>query len=754
MPSPRTGPARSEPPATTPRARRRRRWPWLVVALLVLLPLLLVAALSAAWQSLHTEGGTRWWLQAVAERVPGLTVGDSRGALLGAEAEFMLDRASMQTGDSTVRVDGLRIEGLQFGRWQLRAPYVHVEARAIALRQLDVETTPSTEPSPAPEPPRSLRLPATARVDVLRIDRLRLPGLATPIKGLTAHLEAGATHRIDALALRWNGLLAEGSAHIDADSPMSLRSSLAVRADAADAQPAPAGPGATALPEWARGLVLQVAAGGPLERFDVTASLELQDQRLNAKAQVTPFAALPLSQLDARFAQLDLAPLLAPFTPQAPTTALTGSAVLQLAADAPLSVRAQIANTMPGRWDQQRVPVRELELRASGQGADWQIDSASVQLAGDAGTPAGQLEGSGRIDGGVGAVELSLDGVLLQQLDRRAPPLRLSGPIRLKHTPDAAGPAAPTAPAAPASAAVPPIPPSTAPSPAFGRLEFDTKITGALVGAARKQASGPLRDAVQLALNGSATPSQIVLKSLSARAGAARLDGQGSARRVGNAWDSEAALKLAAFDPRLWLPGEPDAAWRRAKNVLNGQVDLKARVPADAADAAAMLARLNGTLRAELTDSALAGQPVALTLQAEADGRGRLNAEGQTGAAGNAAQFTLQLQVPAGRSAAPGGEQFGVRLDAPALARLAPLAELFGLGPLSGQAQLDARVEGGLGAALLGGAGAGAGAGGTLTTQGSLELKELQAGTLQLDSADADWNATLPAGAAGSAATE
>jgi translocation and assembly module TamB len=732
------------PPAPAPPARRRRRWPWAIAALLLLLPLLLAATVFAAWRSLHTEAGTRWWLATVAERVPGLALGETRGALLGAQAEFTLDSASFRSGGTAVQARQVRIDGLQLGRWQLRAPYVNVEARTLALQELDIATTPSEEPGPPPELPQDLRLPLTARIDLLRIDRLQLPGLPAPVEGLSAHLEAGDTHRIDALALRWNGLLAEGSAFIDADAPLTLRASLAVRADA-EAQAAE--PGATPLPDWARGLVLQVVAGGPLERFDATATLELQAQRLNAKAQITPFEAMPLSQLDARFAQLDLAPLLAPFMPQPPTTALTGSAVLQLAAGEPLSVQAQIANALPGRWDRQRVPVREIDVRAGGQGADWQIERATVQFAADAGTPAGRLEGSGRLDGGVGAVELKLDGVLLQQLDRRAPPLRLSGPIRLKHTPDGTvpAPAAPPATAPPASAARGgAATPSPSSAPAFGRLDFDVELTGLLQGAARQRVSAPLRDAVRLAMSGRATPNDVVLDALDARAGKARLDGKARARRDGNAWESEATLKLTDLDPRSWLPGDPDGAWRRARSLLNGSVELNARVPADAADAAALLARLRGTLNAKLTDSALAGQPLNLSLQAQADGAGALSAEGQAGAAGNTAQFALRLAAPAGRAAKAGAEHVELELDAPALARLAPLAELFGLGPLGGQARLAARVEGGLGATLLG-----KGGGGSLSTRGSLGLQDLQAGTLQLDSADAEWNATLPAAVVG-----
>ncbi len=692
--------------APTPRPAR---WRWRLLLLAVLaLPVGGVAVVALAWQALHTEAGTRWWIEQAAPYFPGVAVDQPQGALLGERSEFRLARLTLQAGRSQVRIDGLRTSGLQLLDWRWSAPFVHLKARSVEARSVAVATTPAPDPVPPTLAPTSLQLPLTAAIAAVRVDRLDLPGLAQPIEDLTARLEAGPTHRVDALALRWRGLRAEGTAQIDAAAPMALKARLAVRSDPQT--------DASAVPAWARELTLALQAGGPLAAFDAQGSLAMQSQRVEALARVTPFAALPVAQLDARFEQLDLARLLAPLgVAAAPVTDLAGTAVVQLQAGEPLRVEVQARNGLPGRWDQQRAPVREIDVLARGRDDRWQVERALLQLATDLRTPAGTLGGSGRIEAGRAEAKLELGGVVLQGLDQRAPPLRLSGPIALKHAPPAAGS-----------------------STAWGTLDFDARLDGTLIGTPRERAPRPLRDAVRLLASGSATPASATLSRLTASAGAARLDGSAKAHRNGGFWATEAALELAGFDPSLWWPGEPTAAWRRSRNALNGSLTLDAQLPAGAPDAAGLLAALRGRLRAELSDSALAGQPLTLRLQADADGNGRLGVDGEARAADNRASLTLTLRAPA-RGAASTDERLQLKLEAPALAQLAPLAQALGLGTLAGRAQLDAEADGSIGAWLLG-----AGARGTLGTRGSFKIEALAFGGSGLDLATGQWNATLP----------
>lgn len=694
---------------------RPARWRLLLLAVLAL-PAAGAALVASAWQALHTEAGTRWWIEHAAPYLPGVALDQPRGALLGEGSEFRLARLTLQAGRSSVRIDALRTSGLQLRDWRWSAPFVHLSARSVEAQSVVMTTTPAPEPVPPTVAPTNLQLPLTAAIAAVRVSRLELPGLAQPIEDLTARLEAGPVHRVDAIALRWHGLRAEGSAQIDAATPMALKARLSVRSDPqADA---------AALPAWARDLTLALQAGGPLAAFDAQGSLAMQSQRLEALARVTPFAALPVAQLDARFEQIDLARLLAPFgVAAAPVTDLAGTAVVQLQAGEPLRVEVQARNGLPGRWDQQRAPVREIDVQAQGRDDTWQVERGLLQLATDLRTPAGTLAGSARIEAGRAEAKLELGGVVLQGLDQRAPPLRLSGPIALKHAP-----------------------PTARSSAAWGTLDFDARLDGTLVGGPRERAPRPLRDEVRLLATGSATPTSATLSRLTASAGAARLEGKAQARRNGGFWATEAALKLIGFDPSLWLPGEPTAAWRRSRNALNGDLTLDAQVPAGAPDAAALLAALRGNLRAELADSALAGQPLALRLQADADGSGRLGVDGEARAADNRASLTLKMRAPS-RAAATADERLQFKLEAPALAQLAPLAQALGLGTLAGRAQVDAEADGSLGAWLLGG-----GSRGTLGTRGSFKFEALALGSSGLDLATGQWNATLPGAEAAGAA--
>ena len=740
-------PPDAAPPAGAPAVAPRRRAWHLALALLALPPLLLAAvALTVwgAWRSLHTEDGTRWWLRQAEARLPGVTLGGSRGALLGADSEFALEAATLRFGRTTVRLDGLRLAGLQVDTWQWPPPHARIHARLLAARRVDVELSP--EPAAAPSrraPPSTLRLPVQARIEQLELGRLAVPGVAAPFEALVARrLEAGDALRVGSLSGRWNGLQAEGDAQIGADAPLPLTARLALRSSPGTAA------GGAVLPGWAHELSLLMQAQGPLARFDARATLAMQDQRLDATAQVTPFDPLPLARLDADFARLDLARALAPLTALAPTTELSGRATLRLDREQPLAVQLHARNERPARWDRRGLPLREIDVDATGRGTSWRIGRAELELAADERTPAGRLQASGEVDGAAVRAQLRLEQLLLQGLDERAPPLRLSGPIDLRYAAPAAGAAAGTA-SAPAPAASAPAAP---PSPAIGRLELDARLEGGLVGRAREGVPVPLRDAVRVALRGRADADEAVIETLSAQAGPSRLEGRASARREGARWGTRADLSLTGFDLSQWLPGEPGAAWRRARNALNGHVTFDARLPAAFNGVPALLAALDGRLEAQLADSALAGQPLTLALKAQA-GAGRLSADGEARAGDNVAGLVLALRAPRpadrhGPAAAADDERLQLRLDAPALEGLRPLAEALGLGPLGGRARLDASAEGSLGARLFGGTA------GELRTRGHARLDTLRAGTLALREAEADWNATLPPDAAGAAQSD
>lgn len=702
-------PHASPPPSLPPRGRPWR-WP-----LLALLPLLLLAALGlGTWYSLHTAAGTLWWWDHAVRRLPGVQAGAASGALLGPNARFRIDRLVVEQDGRRLRIEDLTLEGLSLTALQPLSPYAQVDAAQLKVRRLTLETLEPTSSAPPAPAPTQLRLPVALHVETLAIDQLLLPGMRMPLARLRARLTAGPLeHRIDGLRAQWQGVPITGAMALGAEAPLPLQAHLQVHHQDQNG----------ARPEWARGLAIDAQANGTLTRIKLQGHLAMQAQRLTLQAQASPFDALPLPALDAHFEGLNLAVLMAPLlSPDAaaPTTALTGQAHLQLAHDAPLRIRLDAHNAVPGRWDAGHLPLREATLQLQGQDDAWTIDHAALTLASDATSPAGRIDIRGRLVGLThghlsrlgGELMLTLDALRLDGLDHRGPPLLLSGPLTLTHTPTK---------------------PATA---LFGTLGIDARLRGALQGRQRSGVPKALREAVQFTLRGQATPEVATLDRFEARAGGARLEAQGSAQRDVNGWHSSGHARLVRFDPAPWLPGDPGATWRQEPSALQGRIDWDTRLAP--APHAHLLHGLLGTVNADITEGSLfAGQALTLRLRARADAA-QFGAEGWLSLAGNRIDLDAQLQ----RNVA-GPDRLSLHLDAPALARLTPMSDLISPGPVAGRVRAEVQVEGALGAWL-----GNVQSLPSLVTRGQFQANGLRWGELQIGAANAEWNATLPGAAA------
>ena len=446
-----SGAARGPSPAAAAASGRARPF---TTAASLMVPLawvlgfaLLVVVLAAA--ALHTllmrEAGTRWLLQ----QVPGLTVQGWQGALLGGRWQADSLRVEWDNGRASAVLEKIEIDGMG---WRWRPSDMSWAGLAMENLRIDRIVVKTGPPGPRPIPlPDSIALPLDLSLAQARIGRLEIDDhpVATELalEQLRLDPSPGGEHRIGRLAATVAGVQAALAGRIGTRAPLPLD---------LQATLAPA-PGST-LPPWTARLALggnarntalkatlqgKATAGRPAPTAELTAALRL--------LEAWPLEALALSTRD-----LDLSALHA----QAPRTRLSGEATLRMSArDAPAVARIALSNALPGRWNQQRVPVAKLTADLSGSLAQpdrLELVRAEALLA-DATRSAGRVQLKALWRGTVLELQGRLDAVEPSRLDERAPAMTLAGPLELRIAglpspdPAASAPAAPARPSVRAS---------------------------------------------------------------------------------------------------------------------------------------------------------------------------------------------------------------------------------------------------------------------------------------------------------------
>jgi translocation and assembly module TamB len=646
-----------------------RRVAWASAALLA--ALLLATVLLLVWVS-RTPSGANW----VLGQVPGLVIEGQRGSLHG--GPFEAARLRFDAAGREITVEGLSWRDL---KWRWRPPggaWVALQLIEPRARRVVVgPAPPSTTPLQAPQ---TLRLPVQAQIEGLVIDRLELDG-GVPLTGVLADLhlgaDAGRQHRITRLQLDRDGVRAHVTGSIAAEAPFALQ---------ADAQFAPRP--ADGPPAWHATL----RASGPLARAQVQAAFAggaEQRAKLNAQATVAPFEGWPLAALAASTQDLDLSAL----NPAWPRTRLTGRADIQTSGlDQPLRAQVALRNAEPGRWDEARLPVADLQLLL--QGRVDQRDSITFERVNATLAGGGQVAGQGRWQADRLELQLKLDAVQLRALDNRLAAMRLSGPVNLAATglPSPAG----------------------GPAPQRLTISADAKLDGTLDGGRAVAAQARIsaeRDAAQW---------RIELPQALLRSGGASANGEATLTRThaDGAWAATSRGELAAFDPALWWPALKAA--RADGHRLNGRWALELAGPQAAGgnDPLAMLRASRGDITVDLAASRLAGVPLA--------GRAKL-------VAGRDATLTARLDA-ANNSAQIDGRlgstnpRWQAKVQAPTLAALAPIAALHPAlarwwpraGSLQGEFSAQGRWP-------------------SLATSGQAQLRGVIAGATQVERADLRW---------------
>ena len=612
---------------------------------------------GALWRS---EAGTRWLLQ----HVPGLTVVDVQGSFGGGDLAI----GSLRATENAVQVDvtNLHVTGLALHWHPDPGTWIGASFTAWMADAVHVVPLPSKTPTQGPPtPPTSLRSPVALDVASLRIVSLTIADNA-PLRDVRAALAIGAdggrVHRVDHLRFGWERVQAEASVSAQTDAPLQLDVSLAAHDAPQAAAPASSAASSAPLPHWAASASLH----GPMAGFDVVANLQgdalagRAAPRASASAHVTPFAALPLSEVLVDTTELDLRAL----SERAPTTRLQGR--LRLATTKPAALDADLRNLAPAAWSAGGLPFSSLttHLEAPWSGEFIAIPSLRLVLGDDKGA-GGELRAQGRWEGGKAQLQLDLDQVQPARLDAHVGAWRISGPLRaeLDHLPAPAslwGGGAASAPAASASAAA----------------SFDgwtAHVTGRLAGTApplstARNAVAPPPMALQL--DALLRADTLQLKQFDLKAGAASVTAAGAlSRDKGGAWQGDAHAQWAQLDPGAWWSLADAGPLHDGPNVLNGTLALHlANAPADWQG----LAGIHAKADLVLADSLLAG--LALEGKASVDALGApwaVSAEVHSG--GN--QAHVDGAISPGHAVGDAMaviDQLHLSVDAPALQLLAP----------------------------------------------------------------------------------
>ncbi len=666
-------PPEGAPPAARQSRFRGGRWGLAMLALLA--GVLVVAAASLSWL-LGTESGNAWLLA----RAPMVTATQPAGRVFG--GAFSAQRVEVRAGSRVIVLDKLAWRDAHWAWRPHDGAWLGLVIDGASIERVQIGAATSASTTPAAEP-KTLRLPFALTFGELRIGELQVEA-TSPLRDITASIElghdAGREHRVTSLTLRADRARASGNARIATDPPFALDAQL--QAASIDGAPRP----------WQA----IAKATGPLAAIAVSAQLtspQAAGAQLDAQATVSPFAAWPLSQLQADTRALDLSALFA----DAPQTQIAGEARIDTQGlDKPITASIKLANAQAGRWNERRLPLAGIELDVVGR-ADQRdrltLRRFELRAPGDGGRATGQ----GEWKAGTATIDITLAALRPALLDNRAPAMTLSGTFgsRWLGLPSPDGTAATS-----------------------NTLQLQSKL--ALEG----RLDGKLGEAVRidagLQAQRSADGLRIELNDAQARAGEASLRGALQAERnASGTTQLKSQGRAEGFDPARWWAAAPAA---RLNGAWNAELQAPPSWRLDAQSAASWLA-LRGKAELDVQDSTLAGVPLQATLRADGAAAG-WTLDATASAANNKAALQGLL------AASADGDRWRADIDAPTLAALRPLvaalAPRAGLEGLDGNTNAQLQVTGRWPA---------------LRTSGTLRGSALRAGPFSAAQLNAQWQA-------------
>ncbi|SCX74025.1 translocation/assembly module TamB domain-containing protein [Variovorax sp. EL159] len=366
----------SDPSATPSVARRSRTrrvlrgLAWTVLGLFVAL-LLLVAG---AWWWLGSNQSLAFALAQAAQRLPAGQSLESRDVTGSLRTGGHIGWLKYQSESIAVEVDDATIG------WQL-APLLKrkVQLGEVHAKQVLIERRgpPSDKPT---EPLEQITLPVEVELP-FRIDTLRWAG---PPALQATNLAGSYSYKAAEHALEVKGVdIADGhySARVklQGPAPMTIDAALdgRVKAPLAEDQSI----------EVLAEATVKGTLSGKAARLQVAAELKPAEENADApmearlQAQIAPWLPQPVIDAKADLRNVDASSL----WPGAPETRLTGTVALEPDADtgpAAWKASADIRNAVSGPWDQEKLPVEQVQARVGFDGTNWTIPEATVRAGG------------------------------------------------------------------------------------------------------------------------------------------------------------------------------------------------------------------------------------------------------------------------------------------------------------------------------------------------------------------------------------
>ena len=377
--------AAPDTPPTPPR-RSSRLLRWLVWGTVDLLALLLVLA-GALWWWAGSSSSLAVVLEQAQRFLPAgqtLQASEVSGSL---RAGGQIGSLRWQSPHMVVEVQKLDIG------WRLR-PLLQRELHLGQLHAQSISIEQIGEPDPSPtEPLQELTLPLQLDAP-FRVDALRWVGPPPlQISALAGHYRYDGQHH----RLTVDGVdVADGhySAQLQLQgvAPMALEATLQGRITTpvpGSTQPPLALAAQAQVQGTLAGTEARLQAQAQVQPDASTPSTSSPAMQAKVQADIAPWASQPLLQAQADFQALDLARL----WPDAPATLLGGTVsagpaqASGSATAAPpgstgtdWNLQADIRNSLPGPWDQNRLPASQVSARAQFDGSTWVVPAATVRV--------------------------------------------------------------------------------------------------------------------------------------------------------------------------------------------------------------------------------------------------------------------------------------------------------------------------------------------------------------------------------------